>query len=134
MYSAPFSPTTASTGHIRAMWSHQPAGRPVTGMTHFPAARKRSIAPYASAVIRPWEDSVSSMSVNTPRIATRVASGIFVNGCIRRGSRLRRGVQQPLGNFGRLPRRQRGVDFFDAVDSHKHRAMLGLQQPVLDPP
>ena len=35
---APFSPTTASTGHMRAMWSHQPAGRPVTGITSNPAS------------------------------------------------------------------------------------------------
>ena len=36
------------------MWSHQPAGRPVTGMTRLPASRSRSSAPqYAAAVSRP---------------------------------------------------------------------------------
>ena len=34
----------ASTGHMRAMWSHQPAGRPVIGTTSMPAARSRSSA------------------------------------------------------------------------------------------
>ena len=42
---APFSPTTASTGQKRAMWSHQPAGRPVTGMTRNPAFFNASMAP-----------------------------------------------------------------------------------------
>ncbi len=44
------------------MWSHQPAGRPVIGMTSCPAPRSRSIAAYAAAVSRPCVDSVSSMS------------------------------------------------------------------------
>ena len=31
------SPTIPSIGHMRAMWSHQPAGRPVIGRTRSPA-------------------------------------------------------------------------------------------------
>jgi hypothetical protein len=42
---APFSPTTASTGQKRAIISHQPAGRPVTGITSSPARFSASSAP-----------------------------------------------------------------------------------------
>jgi len=35
----------ASTGHMRAIWSHQPAGRPVMGTTRKPTACSRSSAP-----------------------------------------------------------------------------------------
>ena len=42
--SAPFSPTTAATGQKRAIMSHQPAGRPVTGTTCSPASASRSSA------------------------------------------------------------------------------------------
>ena len=62
---APFSPTTASTGHMRAMWSHQPAGRPVTATTRRPAAAALHRARRPRAVSRPSVVSVSSMSNST---------------------------------------------------------------------
>ena len=63
---APFSPTTPSTGHMRAMWSHQPAGPPVTGTTLRPAAISDSTAPSASEVSRPCVVMVSS--ANSPQL------------------------------------------------------------------
>jgi hypothetical protein len=47
------------------MWSHQPAGRPVTGMTRFPASCSRCSDAYAPAVNLPSVVNVSSMSVST---------------------------------------------------------------------
>ena len=62
---APFSPTRPSTGHMRAMWSHQPAGRPVIGMAFIPASLRRSRAVKATAGRRPSLVRVSSISVKT---------------------------------------------------------------------
>ena len=52
----------------------------MTGTTILPAAWSRSSAAYASAVSLPSLVSVSSISVNTPRIARRTRSGIAVSG------------------------------------------------------
>src|SRR5262245_34475565 len=50
---------------MRAMWSHHPAGRPVTGTTIFPDSCSRSSAAYAAAVSLPAVVSVSSISKST---------------------------------------------------------------------
>src|SRR5258708_3700554 len=64
---------------MRAIWSHHPAGRPVTGTTVLPAACRRSSAAYASPFSLPAVVRVSSMStstVRTPR-ASSSASGLI---------------------------------------------------------
>jgi hypothetical protein len=72
---APFSATMASTGQARALGSDHPTGRPVIAITVSPAARSAASASSASAVMSPCVVSVSSMSVKTPRMARRSASG-----------------------------------------------------------
>src|SRR5258706_11867816 len=64
---------------MRAMWSHQPAGRPVTATTRLPAACSLSRAEYASAVSLPSVVSASSMSESRPSIAraSSCASGFI---------------------------------------------------------
>src|SRR5260370_558353 len=64
------------------MWSHQPAGRPVIGITSRPAARRRASAAYAAGVMRPCVESVSSMSVSTPRNPQRTEPGSVDSGCM----------------------------------------------------
>src|SRR5262245_51403887 len=60
------------------MWSHQPAGRPVTGTMRSPARCRRSSALYAAAVSLPSLVSVSSISRSTARTprASSSASGL----------------------------------------------------------
>src|SRR5690349_23118672 len=65
---------------MRAMWSHQPAGRPVIGIMRRPASRTCAIAAYAPGVMRPCVDKVSSMSANTPRMARRHVSARLASG------------------------------------------------------
>ena len=88
---APFSPTTASTGHMRAMWSHQPAGRPVVTITRRPACLSCSSAVYAVAVSWPSVVTVSSMSVisvwmaaASPAPSSAIGTSNPDNSCTRR--------------------------------------------------
>ena len=53
------------------MWSHQPAGPPVTATTEKPASYSRSRAVKAAAVRRPEVVSVPSTSVSTVVTAAR---------------------------------------------------------------
>jgi hypothetical protein len=73
---------TASTDQKRAIRSHHPAGRPVTGITRNPRCDRRSSAEYAAAVSRPSVVRVSSMSSSTNPMPRLTVSGISASGRI----------------------------------------------------